>query len=84
MERPHFQISVTAMLGVVACAAVNFWLFRVSVLAGIIGLNVTKHVIIAALCHTLGVDRRSPGAAAPARAGSGTGAAPEPPAPTHR
>jgi hypothetical protein len=59
MERPTIQFSLTALLGLVACAAMNVWLFRVSVLAGIIGLNVTKHVLIAVLCQFLGVDRRS-------------------------
>jgi hypothetical protein len=58
MERPGFQLSVAAMLGLVACAAVNFWLFRVSILAGIIGLNISKHLVIAYLCQVLGVDRR--------------------------
>jgi hypothetical protein len=46
------------MLGLVACAAVNVWLFRVSFLYGLIGLNVTKHVGVAALCRALGVNRR--------------------------
>ena len=45
------------MLGAVACIAVNFWLFRVGILWGVIGLNVTKHVIIAQLCQALGVNR---------------------------
>jgi hypothetical protein len=65
MDRPSFQLSVTAMLGLVACAALNIWLFRLSVLAGIIGLNVTKHVVIAALCQVVGVDRRTPRPAPP-------------------
>jgi hypothetical protein len=51
---------VAGLLGLVACAALNIWLFRVSVLAGIIGLNVTKHVVIAYLCQVLGVNRRRP------------------------
>jgi hypothetical protein len=53
-------MTIAAMLGVVACIAVNFWLFRVHVLWGILGLNVTKHVVIAYLCQILGVDRRRP------------------------
>jgi hypothetical protein len=53
-------MTVGAMLGVVACIAVNFWLFRLGVLWGILGLNVTKHVVIAYLCQVLGVDRRVP------------------------
>jgi hypothetical protein len=57
MERPTFQMSLAALLGLVACVAVNFWLFRLGVLWGILGLNVTKHVAIAYLCQTLGVDR---------------------------
>lgn len=57
MERPNLQISVAALLGLVACFAVNFWLFRLGALWGILGLNVTKHVAIAVLCQSLGVDR---------------------------
>jgi hypothetical protein len=53
-------MTVGAMLGVVACIALNFWLFRLGVLWGILGLNVTKHVVIAYLCQILGVDRRVP------------------------
>ncbi len=58
MERATFQMTVGAMLAVVACIAVNFWLFRLGVLWGILGLNVTKHVMIAYLCQVIGVDRR--------------------------
>jgi hypothetical protein len=58
-------MSVAALLGLVACFALNFWLFRLGALWGILGLNVTKHVAIAVLCQTLGVDRvessRGPG-----------------------
>ena len=60
MERPTFQLTVAAMLGVVACVALNIWLFRVGILVGIIGLNVSKHLLIAYLCQVLGVDRRRP------------------------
>ncbi len=75
-HRPSFQISVAALLGVVACVAFNVWLFRLGALWGIIGLNLTKHVVIAYLCQVLGVDRRKgPGpsgdeSAAPANPGS--------------
>jgi hypothetical protein len=54
-------MSVAALLGLVACFAFNFWLFRLGALWGILGLNVTKHVAIAVLCQTLGVDRPAPG-----------------------
>lgn len=57
MERTSFQMSVAALLGLVACVALNFWLFRLGALWGILGLNVTKHVGIAYLCQVLGVDR---------------------------
>jgi hypothetical protein len=60
MERPVFQITLAAMLGVVACIALNFWLFRLGVFWGILGLNVTKHVVTAYLCQILGVDRQQP------------------------
>ena len=59
MERSNFQLSIAALLGLVACIAFNFWLFRVGVLWGILGLNVTKHVAIAYLCQVLGVDRQT-------------------------
>jgi hypothetical protein len=58
MERPILQIRVATMLGLVACVALNCWLFRVGVFWGIVGLNVTKHVMIAYLCGALGIDRR--------------------------
>lgn len=58
MERPSFQLSVAAMLGLIACIALNIWLFRFGALLGLVGLNVTKHVMIAYLCQVLGVDKR--------------------------
>jgi len=45
------------MLGLVACVAVNIWLFRFGPLMGFLGLNLSKHIIIAYLCQILGVDR---------------------------
>ncbi len=60
MERPSFQMSLAGLLGLVACLALNFWLFRLGALWGILGLNVTKHVAIAFLCQALGVDRAVP------------------------
>jgi hypothetical protein len=58
MERARFQISVAGTLGLVACVAVNVWLFRVGFLWGLLAINVTKHILIAYLCQILGVDRR--------------------------
>lgn len=58
MQRLPFQLSVTALLIVVAGVALNLWLFRFGTLAGLLGLSVTKHVVIAWLCQVLGVDRR--------------------------
>jgi hypothetical protein len=58
MRRPAFQLTVATMLGLVACIALNFWLFRLGAFWGIVGLNLTKHVAIAYLCQVLGVDRR--------------------------
>ncbi len=57
MERPNLQMSLAGLLGLVACIALNIWLFRLGALWGILGLNVTKHVAIAFLCQSLGVDR---------------------------
>ncbi len=45
------------MLGLVACIALNIWLFRFGALLGLVGLNITKHVLIAYLCQVLGVDK---------------------------
>jgi hypothetical protein len=59
------------MLVLVACIALNFWLFRVGVFWGIVGLNVTKHVMIAYLCGALGVDRRQAPRPTPALAVTG-------------
>lgn len=53
-------MTVKMMLGLVAGIAINFWLFRLGVLWGILGLNVSKHLLIAYLCQVLGVDRYSP------------------------
>jgi hypothetical protein len=63
MERPRPIIGVQGLLGLVACVAVNLWLFRLGMLPGLVGLNVTKHVAIAALCRDAGVnrDRDAPG-----------------------
>jgi hypothetical protein len=58
MEKPSLQMSVAAMLGLVACIAFNLWLFRLGPFWGIVGLNLTKHVAIAYLCQVLGVDRK--------------------------
>jgi hypothetical protein len=71
MQRRAFQLTVASMLGLVACIALNIWLFRLGVFWGILGLNVTKHVATAYLCQVLGVDRRPSTRAAsvvPARA----------------
>lgn len=51
------QFSLTFLMIVVACVALNFWLFRQGIFWGIVGLNVSKHVIIAYLCRNLGVNR---------------------------
>jgi hypothetical protein len=58
MERPSFQLSIAGMLGLIACIALNIWLFRFGALLGLVGLNITKHVMIAYLCQVLGVDKR--------------------------
>jgi hypothetical protein len=58
MQRLPFQLSVTALLIVVVGVALNLWIFRFGTLAGLLGLSVTKHVVIAWLCQVLGVDRR--------------------------
>ena len=52
------QMSLAMMLALVACIAVNLWLFRVSIFWGIVAVNVTKHVAIAALCQIVGLNRK--------------------------
>jgi hypothetical protein len=64
-RRPRLQISIAGLLGLVACVAVNIWLFRVGILWGLLAINVTKHVVIAYLCQVLGVDRRLPEPSSP-------------------
>ena len=61
MRSPGIQISVSGLLTLVVCAALNLWLFRVSWLYGLIGLNVTKHVAVAVLCAAIGVNGRRGG-----------------------
>ncbi|MEW4568491.1 hypothetical protein AB1L88_11545 [Tautonia sp. JC769] len=58
MQRLPIQLSVAALLVVVAGVALNLWIFRFGALAGLLGLSVTKHLVIAWLCQVLGVDRR--------------------------
>jgi hypothetical protein len=65
MDGPRLQLSIAGLLGLVACIAINVWLFRLHVLLGIVGLNVTKHIVIAYLCHAVGVDRNGPRSRAP-------------------
>ncbi len=59
MRRSALQFSLAAMLGVVAGVALNIWLFRLGFIWGLVGLNITKHVAVAALCQALGVNRRA-------------------------
>ena len=61
-------MSLSMMLALVACVAVNLWLFRLGWLWGVIALNVTKHVVIAALCQAVGLNRKGSEGAALARA----------------
>ena len=60
MEPAAFRLTVAKMLGLVAGVAVHIWLFRLGVLWGIVGLSITKHLLVAYLCQILGVDRRIP------------------------
>lgn len=64
MQRLPLQLSVTGLLILVAGVALNLWLFRFGMLAGLLGLSVTKHVVIAWLCQVLGIDRSKSAAAA--------------------
>jgi hypothetical protein len=70
-QRPGLQISLTGLLVLVACIALNFWLFRLGALWGILGLNFTKHVAIACLCQSLGVDRSTSSPSRPTQAPAG-------------
>lgn len=53
----RLSVTLPALLVGVAGVAVNLWLFQVSILLGIVGLTVAKHVVIAYLCQRLGVNR---------------------------
>ena len=57
MNRRSSQFSLTFLMLLIACIALNLWLFRQGVLWGIIGLNISKHLLIAYLCRNLGVNR---------------------------
>jgi apolipoprotein N-acyltransferase len=58
MDKHQVQLSVSALLWIVAAIAFNFWLFRLGFLWGLIGVNISKHVVIAQLCQFAGVNRR--------------------------
>ena len=53
-DRTHLTVGV---LGLIACVAANVWVFRYGVLAGLVGLNLTKHVCVAVLCQAVGVNK---------------------------
>lgn len=57
MEQSPFRLTVATLLVLIACVAVNFWLFRLGVLWGILGLNVSKHFAVAYLCEVLSGNR---------------------------
>jgi hypothetical protein len=65
MEQRGITFSVASLLGLVACAAVNLWCFRVHVMLGVAVLYISKHVVIAQLCMALGVNRRPASTVAP-------------------
>jgi hypothetical protein len=78
MDSPRRQISLTAMLGLVAAVAVNLWLFRVGLFWGVLGLTATKHVVIAHLCHVVGLNRKAEADRTAAEAMPSRRAIPEP------
>ena len=51
---------VGGLVGLAACVAVNVWVFRYGILAGLVGLNLTKHVGVAVLCQAVGVNQGKP------------------------
>lgn len=56
-DRTHLAVG---MLGLAACMAANVWVFRYGILAGLVGLNLTKHVGVAVLCQAVGVNKGPP------------------------
>ena len=58
MDATRFQLRVGTLLGLVACVALNLWLFRLGTMLGLFGLNITRHVAVAYLCRATGVNRR--------------------------
>ena len=63
MKRAERWNLVVGLLGLVACALVNVWVFRFGILFGLVGLNVTKHVGVAVLCQAIGVNKGKPASA---------------------
>ncbi len=59
MDHARVQLSLASMLLLVALCAVNFWLFRLGIIWGLLGLSVTKHLVIAFLCHAVGLNRKN-------------------------
>ena len=60
MIRGPSQLTLRLCMIAIACLGLNLWLFRFGWIAGLIGLNVSKHVLIACLCQSLGVNRELP------------------------
>lgn len=58
MNPPRFQFSLSRMIVLVAAVAVNLWLFRINTFLGLFGLMMSKHVLIAVLCQSTGVDQK--------------------------
>ena len=56
-DRTHLAVG---LLGLLACMAANVWVFRYGILAGLVGLNLTKHVGVAVLCQAVGVNKGLP------------------------
>ena len=59
------------MLMLVAGVALTFWLFRNGLFWGFLGLYFLKHVLIAYLCHAIGLNRRAAGSVVPSVVRSG-------------
>lgn len=66
MKTPPMQMSLMGWLILIGVVAGHIWLFRQSVLWGILGLTFTKHIVIAYLCQVLGVDKEPRANPAPA------------------
>ena len=60
MKRAEHANLVVGLTVLLACVALNVWVFRFGILYGLVGLNLTKHVGVAVLCQAVGAHQGTP------------------------